>query len=159
VCARPVARLSTGILSGRRWESDRSMAACKMVGYRKRNVNFGQQSLIRGAGRMTLLRLGLPLFSWRALATGSVRGLRVLSRSSPSTPSGAARHFQHRQSIAGEDHDFGALQVFDGTVSIAGRSASGDLRRRRSRGCSPDYKPVARRSASLIRSCQPGPSS
>jgi hypothetical protein len=60
------------------------MAARKMVGYIKRSVNFGQQSLTRGSGSMTLLRLGLPLFSWRAPATGSVRGLKLLSRSSPS---------------------------------------------------------------------------
>jgi hypothetical protein len=28
---------------------------------RKRDLNVGQQTLIRGSGRMTLLRLGLPL--------------------------------------------------------------------------------------------------
>ncbi len=31
----------------------------------------------------------------------------------------AARHFQHRQSVAGKKHDFGALHVFEGTVAIA----------------------------------------
>ena len=30
-----------------------------------------------------------------------------------------ARHFQHPQSIAGDEHDIGALQVFERTVAIA----------------------------------------
>ena len=34
------------------------------------------------------------------------------------TDAGAARHFQHRQSITGKEHDFGALHVFQGTVAI-----------------------------------------
>src|SRR3984893_4849006 len=33
---------------------------------RRRDLNVGQQSLIRGSNRMTLLRLGLPLSRWRA---------------------------------------------------------------------------------------------
>jgi hypothetical protein len=31
---------------------------------------------------------------------------------------GAARHFQHRQSLAGKKNDFGALHMFEGTVAI-----------------------------------------
>jgi hypothetical protein len=34
-------------------------------------VNVGQQSLIRGSGRMTLLRMGLPLSNWRVLKAHS----------------------------------------------------------------------------------------
>jgi hypothetical protein len=41
-------------------------------------------------------------------------------------------------------------------IANAGREATGE---RTAFENSPDYKPVARRSASLIRSCQPGPSS
>jgi hypothetical protein len=47
-----------------------------------------------------------------------------LSETSLPTPNrgaadaGAARHFQHRQSITGKKHDFGALHVFEGTVAI-----------------------------------------
>ena len=33
---------------------------------KRRDLNVGQQSLIRGSGRMTLFRLGLPLSRWRA---------------------------------------------------------------------------------------------
>ena len=45
-------------------------------------MNVGQQSLIRGSGRMTLLRLGLPLSSWRALKAHSAReGSPALFRS------------------------------------------------------------------------------
>ena len=32
---------------------------------RRRDLNVGQQSLIRGSSRMTLLRLGLPQSRWR----------------------------------------------------------------------------------------------
>ena len=45
-------------------------------------MNVGQQSLIRGSGRMTLLRLGLPLSSWRALEAHSAsEGSPALFRS------------------------------------------------------------------------------
>jgi hypothetical protein len=70
-----------------------------------------------------------------ALAIGAVPGLRVLSRSKPSTPSsakrrcqrhtagatdaGAARHFRHRQSVDGEQYDFRALHVLEAVVAIA----------------------------------------
>src|ERR1039458_1199170 len=47
----------------------------------------GQQSLIRGSGRMTLLRLGLPLSSWRALKAQSAReGSPALFRSQRRIP-------------------------------------------------------------------------
>jgi len=36
------------------------------------------------------------------------------------TDASAVRNFQHRQSVAREEHDFGALHVFERTVAIAG---------------------------------------
>src|SRR5208283_3953472 len=56
---------------------------------RRRDLNVGQQSLIRGSGRMTLLRLGLPLSSWRASkAHSGDEGSPALSR--------LQRHILHR---------------------------------------------------------------
>src|SRR5271166_4076977 len=47
----------------------------------KVGLNVGQQSLIRGSSRMTLLRLGLPLSRWRASKAHSTReGSPALSR-------------------------------------------------------------------------------
>ncbi len=46
-----------------------------------RDLNVGQQSLIRGSSRMTLLRLGLPLSMWRASkAHNGDEGSQALSR-------------------------------------------------------------------------------
>jgi len=51
-------------LSHMKWlaDSDRRQRHCTTdMRCRRRDLNVGQQSLIRGSSRMTLLRLGLPL--------------------------------------------------------------------------------------------------
>src|SRR4029453_624515 len=78
---------------------------------KRRDLNVGQQSLIRGSGRMTFSRLGLPLSSWRASR------LIVVTR--------APRHSPASSAAYRAEADLGSVISFAGCLSNSDHAAFG----------------------------------